>query len=142
MTAVGSYNAALGALKRRRYCGGWDGSVVGVPVGVGVAESVGVGLSDGLGLSDTVHGSGVAVGNSGGTDDSAIGPSTSGDVEGAGVAVAHGPDVGGNVGEAALDAGRPCGATIATPPWPWWRGLAVADAVTLGEPESAGLRLS
>lgn len=111
--------------------------MVGVSVGVGVGDSDGVGLSDGPGLSDG-HGSGVAVGNSGGTDASTTGPPGNGDGEGVGTAVAHGSGLAGVDGDAGLDPGAPCGTTTATPGGRWWRPGPV-DAENDGDAELAGV---
>ena len=98
-------------------------------------------MSDGVGLGDDVslgHGSGVAVGSSGGTDASTTGPPGNGDGEDVGTAVAHGNGLGGIDGDAGLDPGAPCGTTTATPGARWWRPGPV-DAENDGDAELAGV---
>lgn len=108
------------------------GDVDGSPdvVGAGLAVSV----ADGEGVGDSlVHSSGAVVGSSGGTDDSTIGPLTSGDGDDVGAAVAHGCALGGIVGDAGLEAGCPCGTTTETPGDFLWCGPAVVLTEGVGE---------
>jgi len=85
-------------------------------VGSGLADSLGDSVGDGDSLA---HGSGDGGGSTGGTDACRTGSSADGDGDEVGTAVTHDAGVRGGVGELAFDAGRPCGATIATPERRW-----------------------